>query len=146
MIFSLKSASDLGRCSYCTLKNVFDTEKDIIYDNDVKVEITKIEDLFPYLWQSPGMGGHSGDKSFAYFYGANTHWHKDFDESIIDSEKNIKKLQAKLNKDPKNKCANKWQQQLTDLIDHKNHLINMLKNLDTEMAEQQLKLIEENKR
>ena len=31
MIFTLDSFNDLGRCSFGTLKEKFDTEKDIIY-------------------------------------------------------------------------------------------------------------------
>lgn len=53
MVFDLRSFNDLGKCSFGTMLSYFDTEKDEIYLNDDKIEITKIEDLFPYLWAIP---------------------------------------------------------------------------------------------
>ena len=47
MIITLKNFNDLGRYSYATLKEIFDTEKDEIFDNDKKVEINSVVDLFP---------------------------------------------------------------------------------------------------
>ena len=82
MIFTLKSYNDLGRCSYATLKETFDTEKDEILLNGNKVEIKKIEDLFPFLWTSAGIAVHTEGKSRSQFFSTGTHWHHDFDESI----------------------------------------------------------------
>lgn len=50
MVFDLKLFSDLGKYSFGTILEKFDTERDTIYLNNEKIEITKIEDLFPFLW------------------------------------------------------------------------------------------------
>ena len=93
MIITLKNFNDLGRYSYATLKETFDTEKDEIFDKDKKVEINSVVDLFPYLWQAPGVSGYSEGKSFAHFNGAGTHWHHDYDNSIKRATKDMEKYQ-----------------------------------------------------
>lgn len=62
MKFSLKSFNDLGKCSYGTLLEEFDTETDRIkkFKNFTTfetedVEINSLEDLMPYLWAIPGV-------------------------------------------------------------------------------------------
>jgi hypothetical protein len=55
MIFDLKSYSDLGHFSLGTSLEKFDTKSITIYLNRKKVRIKKVEDLFPFLWNSPGM-------------------------------------------------------------------------------------------
>lgn len=69
MKISLKSFNDLGKCSYGTLKEVFDTEKEEIYFNKVKVEINGIYDLEWFLWANPSVVCGAGGKTKAYFYG-----------------------------------------------------------------------------
>lgn len=61
MKFDIRCFNDLGKCSYGTLKEYFDTEKDNIYLFDknkgynVKVEIKTIDDLLPFLWCEPSV-------------------------------------------------------------------------------------------
>ena len=145
MKFTLKAYNDLGRCSYGTLMDEFDTEKDEIFDNDKKVKVRTVEDLFPYLWQTPGVAFHSEGKHVADFCGTGTHWHHDFDDSILGYEKDIRKLEKKVDKatDPKKKA--RYQENLDWTIHHVQSLKDMLKRLDTEMEEQKKQLIEENK-
>ena len=135
MIFTLKSFRDLGRCSYGTLKETFDTEKDIIYDFNTKVEITCVEDLFPYLWQAPGISGHTPKGSYAYFNGANTHWHEDFDGSIRRCDVDVKKLEKKIDKTRNENQIAKYKAEIDDLLKHKARLIEIVNDSDAEMEE-----------
>lgn len=145
MIFTLDHYNDLGRCSYATLKESFDTEKDEIYLNEQKVEIKEIQDLFPFLWQSPGIAFHTDGKSRSYFHSTGTHWHHDYDKSIARCENDIKKLQGKLKKDPNSKRATKWMDEIKVESEHMQSLIHIQERLDKEMLEQQKELIKENK-
>ena len=144
MIFTLKSYNDLGRCSYATLKDIFDTDKDEIFLDCKKVEIKTIEDLFPFLWQSPGMAFHSDGKSKSYFNSTGTHWHHDYDTSIVNCKNEIKKLQQKIEKNPESKSVTRWTENIKFENDHMTSLINIQKRLDEEMEEQKKKLIKEN--
>jgi len=145
MRFNLSKYSDLGRCSYGTLKDYFDTELDEIYDNDKKVNINSVEDLFPYLWQSPGIGVHCEGKSRAYFIGGGTHWHDDFDESIAKYDKDIEALRKKADKSTIEKKKIKYKKDLEDTISHNDHLKALVARLDREMEEQKRLLIEDNR-
>lgn len=144
MIFTLKSFRDLGRCSYGTLKETFDTEKDIIYDFNTKVEIVQIEDLFDYLWQAPGVSGHNSKGTFAYFNGANTHWHEDFDGSIRQADIEVNRLKKKIDKTRNQAQIDKYNEQINGILEHKQQLVNMVNNLDNEMEELKQQLVEEN--
>lgn len=144
MIFTLKNYSDLGRCSYGTLRDFVDTEMDEIYLNGKKVDIKTVEDLFPFLWQNPGVGGHSCGGSTASFSHTGTHWHDDFDESIADAETKIEKYTKKISKNPDSHLVPKWKKEITYETDRKESLSRLVKNLDNEMEEQKKKLIEEN--
>ena len=144
MIFTLKSFRDLGRCSYGTLKETFDTEKDVIYDFNTKVEITCVEDLFPYLWQAPGISGHTPKGSYAYFNGANTHWHEDFDGSIRRCDVDVKKLEKKIDKTRNENQIAKYKAEIDDLLKHKARLIEIVNDSDAEMEELKQQLVEEN--
>lgn len=144
MIFTLKSFRDLGRCSYGTLKETFDTEKDIIYDFNTKVEIVQIEDLFDYLWQAPGVSGHNSKGTFAYFNGANTHWHQDYDKSIRQADIEVNKLKKKIDKTRNQEQIDKYNEQINGILEHKQRLVTMLNNLDEEMEELKQKLVDEN--
>jgi hypothetical protein len=145
MKFTLKAYSDLGRCSMGTLLDEFDTDTYKILDRGKEVTIRSVEDLFPYLWQTPGVAFHSEGKHVADFCGTGTHWHHDFDDSILGYEKDIRKLEKKVDKatDPKKKA--RYQEDLDWAIHHVQSLKDMLKRLDTEMEEQKKQLIEENK-
>ena len=145
MIFTLKSFRDLGRCSYGTLKETFDTEKDVIYDFNTKVEITCVEDLFPYLWQAPGISGHTPKGSYAYFNGANTHWHEDFDGSIRRCDVDVKKLEKKIDKTRNENQIAKYKAEIDDLLKHKARLIEIVNDSDAEMEELKQQLVEENR-
>lgn len=144
MIFTLKSFRDLGRCSYGTLKETFDTEKDVIYDFNTKVEITCVEDLFPYLWQAPGISGHTPKGSYAYFNGANTHWHEDFDGSIRRCDVDVKKLEKKIDKTRNENQIAKYKAEIDGLLKHKARLIEIVNDSDAEMEELKQQLVEEN--
>lgn len=144
MIFTLKNYSDLGRCSYGTLRDSVDTENDEIYLNGKKVDIKTVEDLFPFLWQNPGVGVHSCGRSTVSFSHTGTHWHDDFDESIADAETKIKKYTKKISKNPDSHLVPKWKKEITYETDRKESLSKLVKNLDNMMEEQKKKLIEEN--
>ena len=100
MKFSLKSYTDCGKCSYATLMDEFDTEKDEIRLGGKKVEINTLEDLFPFLWNIPGVRvrDNVSNKSVADFGSTGTWWEHRYGESIEDSEKEIKKLEKRLAK------------------------------------------------
>ena len=141
MIFTLKSYNDLGRCSYATLKETFDTEKDEILLNGNKVEIKKIEDLFPFLWTSAGIAVHTDGKSRSQFFSTGTHWH----DSIAKQEKYVKRrsrVVEKMKDGPKKEQA---QKDLAFTIQHIESLKRICKRCDAEMEELKQKLIEENK-
>ena len=144
MIITLKAFRDLGRCSYGTLRETFDTERDVIYDNDKKVEITKVEDLFPYLWQAAGISGHTPDGTFAHFHGGDTHWHRDFDPSVKRCDGEIKKLKKKIAKSNEPAKREKWCRLLDDETSHRDHLLELMRHDDEEMAKLQKLLISEN--
>lgn len=144
MIFTLKAYKDLGQCSYGTLREAFDTEKDTIYLNDDKIEVSKIEDLFPFLWQSPGISGHSCDASYAVFHDHRTHWHHDFDESIEREETAIENLQKKIGRSDDSKKIEKLKVTMNSHIQHRDALKRICEESDRAMEEQKKLLIEEN--
>ena len=144
MIFTLKAYSDLGRCSYGTCMDEFDTDKNTIFDNDKEVKINSIEDLFPYLWQHPGIFVHSEGKDVAYFGGPGTHWHNDFDDSIKRYEKHIAQLKKKIEKNPDHRLAGKWKGNMEWEEKHLANLKEMLVRYDNMMETQKTRLIEEN--
>lgn len=86
MIFNLKRFNDCGKCSYGTLRETFDTEKDLIFLEEKKVEIKNLEDLFKFLWRIPGISYREKEsgKSAAHFYGKNDAWWKDYYEGFYD--------------------------------------------------------------
>jgi hypothetical protein len=145
MIFTLKSYNDLGRCSYATLKETFDTEKDEILLNGNKVEIKKIEDLFPFLWTSAGIAVHTEGKSRSQFFSTGTHWHHDFDESIAKQEKYVKRRSKAVDKMKDGPKKEKAQKDLAYIVQHIEALKRICKRCDEEMEELKQKLIEENK-
>lgn len=79
MIFDLKSYRDLGHYSLGTEHEKFDTKSISIYLNYKKVRIRKVEDLFPFIWNSAGMSSrfcgkehHSYTKTGPWWDGMNT--------------------------------------------------------------------------
>jgi hypothetical protein len=144
MKFTLKAYRDLGRCSMGTLLDEFDTEKDKVIECGKEVPIRSVEDLFPYLWQSPGIACHSDGKHVSELWCKGTHWHLDFDDRIPAYEKEIKRLEKKVDKatDPKKK--ERYQNELSYCKEHVGHLKAMLERMDNEMEKQKQKLIKEN--
>lgn len=146
MVITLKNYRDLGRCSYGTLKEEFDSEKDEIFFKDKKIEINSIEDLFPFLWQSPGVSFTDKDgHSHSIFYSTGTHWHHDYDDSIEKCAKEIEKYQTKIAKNPSHKNMEKWMGNFRYEVERQQSLKRMLERLDKELEEQKKILIEENK-
>lgn len=144
MIFTLKAYRDLGQCSYGTLREMFDTEKDEIYLNSRKIEVRKIEDLFPFLWQSPGISGRIGESSFALFQDRVTHWHRDFDESIEREERSIENLKKRIGRSDVPKKIEKLKVTMNSHVHHRDSLMKLCEESDREMEEQKRLLIEEN--
>ena len=154
MKFTLNSYRDCGRCSFGTLREWYDTEKEKILLKGIEVSIEKIEDLFPFLWQSPGCAYHNNDKgeSVSNFGSVGTHWHHDYDKSIQECEKHIETIEKKIKKleksiDPRSAVritklreTQKWDRE------HADALRRICERCDAEMEEQKLKLIEENKK
>ena len=144
MIITLKAFRDLGRCSYGTLKETFDTERDVIYYNDEKVEVTCVEDLFPFLWQSPGDACHTPEGTVAHFYGTGTHWAWDFSPSIARCKYDESKLEKRISKEKDLKKQEKLHEKLLRTQEHRLKLEYIIKRNDEEMEEIQKKLIKEN--
>lgn len=145
MKFTLKSFNDLGRCSYGTLKDSFDTELDTIYYDDVPITICRIEDLFPYLWQSPGISGHSQGKSFAIFYRHTTHWEDDYSTSIKSGKARIKTLESKIKKSTSESRKQKYRDEIDWEEKHIATCESIISKLNDEMEHQKKRLTEENK-
>ena len=144
MIFTFSHYNDLGRCSYATLMESFNTELDEIYLNDKKVEIEKVEDLFPFLWQSPGSAVRTGSITRAFFTSPGTHWHHDYDKSVENAEKEIKRIQTKIIKNPESKRLDSWMNEVKYQSDRRQGLLSMMERLDNELEKQKQELIEEN--
>lgn len=144
MIITLKAFRDLGRCSYGTLKEIFDTERDIIYHNDEKVEVTCVEDLFPFLWQAPSVSGHTPEGTFAHFHGTGAHWDWDFNPSIVRCKYDERKLEKLISKERNLKKREKLYEKLLCIQNNRVKLENIIKHNNEEMEEIQKKLIKEN--
>ena len=147
MIFTLNCYNDLGECSYGTCRDTFDTEKDEIYLDDKKVEITRLEDLFPFLWRSVSIGYHDNVKhvSVSRFYSTGPWWHR-YKKSIDECGKEIANYRKKIEKGGKKESTiDRWKQNLEWTEKHRNALMDMIERLDGELEEQKKKLIEENR-
>ena len=140
MIITLKAFRDLGRCSYGTLKETFDTERDVIYYNDEKVEVTCVEDLFPFLWQAPGVACHTPEGTVAHFHGTGTHWNWDYSPSITRCKYDESKLEKRISKEKNLKKQEKLYEKLLLVQEHRGRLEDIIKRNDEEMEEIQKKL------
>ena len=136
MIFTLKNYNDLGRCSYGTLMDSFDTEKDEIFVNGKKVEIRSVSDLFPYLWQSAGSGSHIDGMTTAHFFGPGTHWHRDYDERIKEHRKKAEKLEKMIQHTVAECDADKYVKKYYSEVESYQNLESLVARLDIEMEEQ----------
>lgn len=146
MIYSLKNYRDLGRCSLGTLRDAWDTEKDEIYLDGKKVEINRIEDLFPFLWQPAGSWTRSGDHTVSNFGREGTHWHHDYDGSIEKCDADIAKYEKKLaaGKFSTDRAMLKCRQNLDYTRERRDGLVRLQERLDIEMRAQMKALIAEN--
>lgn len=154
MIIDLKPYHDCGKCSYGTLKPVFDTEKDEIRLKGAKVSIKSVKDLFPFLWCNPTVSsGNSinGTGTTADFYGTGTWWHQRYDADIEKSKKEIDKIKKKIEKlgTPKDEKEAKrlasWKEKINWEQEMNKSLTEIMKNKDKEVEQQKQKLIEANK-
>lgn len=144
MIFTLRNYRDLGRCSLGTLREVWNTEKDEIYLQGKKVEINRIEDLFPFLWQPSGSWCRNGDRTVSHFNSEGTHWHHDYDSSVERSEADAGKYREKSDKAKSERARERYRQRMESEMEHAGTLRQMMKRLDVEMRAQQEALIAEN--
>lgn len=144
MKFTLNAYNDLGRCSMGTLLDEFDTEQYKILLDNKEVEINRVEDLFPFLWQSPGCYVRREGKQVSHFWSTGTHWHHDYDKSITDGLKEIEKLKNKMLKEKDVKKAQKILEKMNFTADHINALQRICDRCDEEMKKQQEELIKEN--
>ena len=142
MIFDLRSYRDLGRCSYATLKECFDTGKDHIHLGVEEVTITRVEDLFPFLWRPVSASVRNGDVTHAHFsrQSPDSHWHADYDPSIAMDEAEAAKLERKLAKDPGNRNAARWKSRMEYYRTTSDGLRKLVARLDAERTgiEQQI--------
>ena len=144
MIFSLRNYRDLGRCSLGTLRDVWDTDKDEIYLQGKKVEINRIEDLFPFLWQPAGSWCRNGDCTVSNFGSEGTHWHHEYDRSVDRCEERAGKYRGKLEKAKSDGAREKYRNIVESEMEHAGSLRKMLETLDTELRTQQAALVAEN--
>lgn len=75
MVFDLREFRDLGKCSTGSMLDYWDTDKCTIHTDGDKVEIQKVQDLFPFLWRSAGIssGSADGTRNF-FFFGKSGYW------------------------------------------------------------------------
>lgn len=145
MKVSLKSYSDLGKCAYATLMDEFDSEKDEIRLDGKKVEINTIDDLFPFLWNIPGMSSHDNVKhtSVSDFYSTGTWWEHRYGESIENGKRDISKLEARLKK-AANSRKPRILHQIESEREHIESLERIIKHLNEEMEERKERIRHEN--
>ena len=141
----LASFSDLGKCSYATLMDEFDSEKDIICLRGKKVEINTLDDLFQFLWNIPGVASHDNvnHTSMSDFYSTGTWWEHRYGESIKEHEKEIIKLEKRIAKaadsrKPKLQQALEWEKKSIESLKR------IIKTLDNEMKERKEMIRHEN--
>ena len=141
----LSSFSDLGKCSYATLMDEFDSEKNIILVKGKRVEIKSLEDLFPFLWNIPGVEFHDNEHhtSNSSFCGPGTWWESRYGESIKEHEVELEKLEKRLAKAAESRKG-KIQSQITSLSEHIESLKRIVRRNNEEMEEIKEKLRHEN--
>lgn len=145
MKVSLKGYSDLGKCAYATLMDEFDSEKDEIRLNGKTVEIKTIDDLFPFLWNIPGIASHDNVKhtSVSDFYSTGTWWEHRYGESIENGKQEISKLEKRLKRAADSRKP-KILQQIEREREHIESLERIIKRLNDEMEERKEKILHDN--
>lgn len=136
MKVSLKGYSDLGKCAYATLMDEFDSEKDEIRLDGMKVEINTIDDLFQFLWNIPGIASHDNVKhiSVSDFHSTGTWWGHRYGESIENGKQEISKLEKRLKRASDSRKP-KILQQIESEREHIESLERIIKCLNEEMEE-----------
>ena len=145
MKYTLKSYNDLGKCSYATLMEEFDPQRDKIFVSGVEMKIDCLEDLFPFLWQSPSVYSRNPDGSVAHFNGPGTHWHQQFDRAQEKRLERVMKLDAKRCADDSDKKRTQYQSKIAEEMNDLVSIYNMLESLDKRRDRQIERLIEENR-
>jgi len=115
MIIDLKSYDDLGKCTWLTLSENFDTSRDHIYlgvlnyDGDLskcEIPVETLDDLKPFLWSNPFVSSWEGDGWHHIF--AELHpepWWNRYEDIIYDYEKDAEEIYNRIKKD--NECTKK---------------------------------------
>ena len=144
MVIKLDGYSDLGKCSYGTLLNDFDTELHDIYLNGQYVKIEKVEDLFPFLWQHSGVSVHNGDKEISHFSEKGTWWRQLYEGGIKRSDKRVHYYLSKLRKEKDIRKQEPIVAKIKSELAQINFIFNYITILDERMEENKQKLIEVN--
>ena len=145
MKVSLKGYSDLGKCAYATLMDEFDSEKDEIRLDGKKVEIETIDDLFPFLWNIPGIASHDNVKhtSVSDFYSTGTWWEHRYGKGIENGKQEISKLEKRLKRAADSRKS-KILQRIESEREHIESLERIIKRLNEEMEERKELIRHEN--
>jgi hypothetical protein len=144
MKISLFGFSDLGKCSFGTLLDDYDTNDHRIYLDHKEIEIKKVEDLFPFLWQHAGISTKDGNITKSYFWEEGTWWHQLYDGSIWKYDKKILYYMKKLKKETNLRKKEDIALDIKTLINNLNGLSSFLLSNDNRMEEIKQKLIEAN--
>jgi len=144
MIIKLDGYSDLGKCSFGTLLDDFDTELHDIYLNGKYVKIEKVEDLFPFLWQHSGISVHNGDKEVSHFSEEGTWWRQLYEGGIKNSDKKVQYYLRKLRKEKDIKKQEKIIAEIKNALAQINFVFCFITLSDQRMEEIKQKLIEVN--
>lgn len=144
MIIKLNGYSDLGKCSFGTLLDDFDTELHDIYLDGKYIEIKKVEDLFPFLWQHSGISVRNGDKEVSHFSEEGTWWRHQYEGGIKKSDKRILFYMRKLRKEKDLKKQEKIIKQIKSELSYINSIFSYITVNDERMEEIKQKLIEVN--
>lgn len=144
MIIKLDGYSDLGKCSFGTLLDDYDTDDNLIYLDHKEVKIEKVEDLFPFLWQSSGISTKDGNITKSYFWQEGTWWHHSYDGSLWKYDKKILYYMKKLKKETNLRKKEDIVLNIKTLMDKLNNLSWFLLKNDERMEEIKQKLIEAN--
>lgn len=144
MIIKLDGYSDLGKCSFGTLLDDFDTELHDIYLAGKYIEIKKVEDLFPFLWQHSGISVRNGDKEVSHFSEEGTWWRHLYEGEIKKSDKKIQYYLRKLRKEKDIKKQEKIIAEIKNALAQINFVFCFITHNDKRMEEIKQKLIEVN--
>lgn len=153
MIFKVKNFNDLGKCSFGTLLEKFNTNKDHIYIaartfNDmstfseafVEVKINNIDDLSKFLWCIPFVSTNNN-----YFFTSTNEWWKlEFNECIERNKTDIEKYTKSLEKTKDVKRKDKLTKMIQDATETKEYFERRIIEYNTRKSELIKKLKDEN--